>query len=152
MNSVYFAFGSNLSGERMLRRCPSAVLLGAGSLRGYRLVFAGFSCTWNGSVATIVPARGECVPGLLYRISRADLARLDAFEGAPLVYTRRQRMVLDRRAGTARRAHVYEFAEVQDLGEPSFDYVLTILRAYREHGLATGALSSALAMSREASQ
>ena len=83
MNPVYFAFGSNLADEQMLERCPSAVLLGAASLRGYRLAFAGFSWAWNGAVATIVPARGECVPGLLYRVSPGDLARLDSFEGAP---------------------------------------------------------------------
>ena len=151
MNPIYFAFGSNLSEVQMRRRCPSAVLVGTATLRGYRLVFAGFSVTWNGSVATVLPARGESVPGVLYRVSREDLARLDRYEGAPFVYARRLRRVFDpRHAG--RRAHVYELAAETLLGEPSPDYVLTILRAYRQHGLSLDALSSALAFSREKSQ
>jgi gamma-glutamylcyclotransferase (GGCT)/AIG2-like uncharacterized protein YtfP len=152
MNPIYFAFGSNLADEQMFERCPSAVLLGAASLRGYRLAFAGFSWAWNGAVATIVPARGECVPGLLYRVSPRDLARLDSFEGAPFVYARRQRRVLDDGARVVRRAQVYELATPARPGKPSLEYVLTIFDAYRQHGLAMGALSSALANSRVASQ
>ncbi len=151
MNPVYFAFGSNLSQEQMLERCPSAVLLGAASLCGYRLAFAGYTWAWSGAVATVVPARGERVPGLLYGMSPSDLARLDSFEGAPLVYARRQRRVLDS-ARAVRRAQVYELAVARPPGAPSLEYFLTILRAYRQHGLARGALFSALANSREASQ
>ena len=151
MNPNYFAFGSNLSEDQMRQRCPSAVLLGRASLRGHRLVFAGFSWRWGGSVASIVASPGERVPGLLYRVSPDDLLRLDRFEGAPFVYARHQRRVLDG-ARTERRAHVYELAVGARCGEPSLDYVLTILRAYRRHGLALDALSSALAFSREASQ
>ena len=137
MNPNYFAFGSNLSEDQMRQRCPSAVLLGRAS--------------WGGSVASIVASPGERVPGLLYRVSPDDLLRLDRFEGAPFVYARHQRRVLD--GGRAeRRAHVYELAVGARCGEPSLDYVLTILRAYRRHGLALDALSSALAFSREASQ
>ena len=96
MNSLYFAFGSNLSDVQMRRRCPRAVLIGPAILRGRRLVFAGYSTKWRGAVATILPARGGRVPGLLYRISSADLARLDRFEGAPDIYARRERRVFDR--------------------------------------------------------
>jgi gamma-glutamylcyclotransferase len=150
--ALYFAFGSNLSEVQMRRRCPGAVLLGPASLHGQRLAFAGFSLRWGGAVATLLPARGGRVHGLLYRVSDRDLARLDRFEGAPDVYTRRERRVFDG-ARAPRVAHVYELAgEPAPLGEPSSNYILTLLRAYRQHGLALGALSSALAFSREASQ
>lgn len=151
MNPVYFAFESNLSEEQMRRRCPSAALLGRATLRGYRLAFAGFSVTWNGPVATVLPARDEQVPGVLYRLSPEDLARLDHYEGAPFVYTRRLRRVFDP-GHPGRRAHVYELADEVRVAAPSLDYVLAILRGYRLHGLSLDALCSALAFSREQSQ
>ena len=147
MNPICFAFGSNLCTEQMVRRCPSAVVVGAGSLRGYRLAFAGFSATWNGAVATVVRARGESVPGLLYRISP-----IDVFEGVPLVYARHRRRVHEARTRAVRQAEVYELAAPWCAGAPSLEYAVTILRAYRRHGFALDALSSALAKSQDPSQ
>ena len=152
MNTLYFAFGSNLSEVQMRRRCPRAVLLGPATLRGHRLAFAGYSSKWGGAVATIRPARDGRVPGLLYRVSAVDVARLDRFEGAPHVYARRERWVFDR-ARSPRCAFVYELAmDAAPVAGPSLEYVLTLLRAYRQHGLSLQALSSALAFNWEASQ
>ena len=151
MNLV-FAFGSNLSEVQMRRRCPAAALVGTATLRGYRLAFAGFSMTWQGAVATILPARGLRVPGVLYAVAPEDLARLDRFEGVPFLYSRQERGALDRRRHQTRPAHVYELPANTPLGEPSSDYVLTILRAYRQLGLSLDALASALAFSKERSQ
>jgi hypothetical protein len=77
---------------------------------------------------------------------------VDRFEGAPHVYARRDQWVFD----TARRprcAYVYELRVVTEpIVAPSLHYVLTLLRAYRQHGFSLHALSSALAFNWEASQ
>jgi gamma-glutamylcyclotransferase (GGCT)/AIG2-like uncharacterized protein YtfP len=152
METFYFAFGSNLSREQMARRCPSAVAIGSATLRDFALVFAGFSMTWNGAVATIVPRQGAKVPGIVYRLPTSDLERLDLFEGAPRVYTRRQRLVVERRTRVSRAVAVYEMAEEETAGEPSIEYMMTLVHAYRRHGFALGPLASALAKLREISQ
>ena len=43
LTQTYFAYGSNLDAAQMRARCPSAKLLGAAILDGYRLGFAGQS-------------------------------------------------------------------------------------------------------------
>ena len=151
MNAVYFAYGSNLSQEQMLARCPSAEVVGVARLPGYRLAFAGFSQAWGGAVATVLRAPAAYVPGILYRVSGEDLARLDAFEGVPFVYDRRRRRVRDR-ADAVRLAQVYALAEEGWQGIPSPEYFRTIHAAYRTYKFDVAPLSSALAFTREASQ
>ena len=82
LTHLYFAYGSNLDGAQMRRRCPSARLVGAAILDGYRLGFAGRSASWGGGVATVVRDREGRVPGLVWVVSADDLDRLDRFEGA----------------------------------------------------------------------
>lgn len=78
----YFAFGSNLDPDQMLRRCTRVRELGPARLPGYQLVFAGASARWdNGGVATIVPDPERAVLGLLYALDDDAFARLDRFEG-----------------------------------------------------------------------
>jgi hypothetical protein len=65
LTQTYFAYGSNLDAAQMRARCPSAKLLGAAILDGYRLGFAGQSAAWGGGVATVVRdgeggSRGSC--------------------------------------------------------------------------------------------
>lgn len=139
---LYFAYGSNLDGAQMRRRCPGARLVGAGVLDGYRLGFAGRSRQWGGAVATVVRARGERVPGLVWTLGDEDLERLDRFEGHPRSYRRKRLLVeVD---GHRRRAHVYR-KEEGDMGLPTDAYVDVIRRAYRRHGFDERGLAPALA-------
>lgn len=78
----------------MRRRCPRAVPVAFAELRGYQLAFAGHSASWRGAVATVVPARGWVVPGLVYRLPREELLLLDGYEGHPFVYRRVRRRVV----------------------------------------------------------
>jgi hypothetical protein len=95
---------------------------------------------------------GAKVPGVVYRLPTGDLERLDLFEGAPRVYTRQRRLVVERRTRVSRAAAVYELAAEETLGEPSVEYMMTLVHAYRHLGFALAPLASALAMSREVSQ
>jgi len=77
---LYFAYGSNLNPKRMAERAPSAQAAGIGILHGWRLV--------ERLYADIEPATGECVFGILYRMTDQDLERLDRCEGVPKIYER----------------------------------------------------------------
>lgn len=131
LTHLYFAYGSNLDGAQMRRRCPSARLVGAAILDGYRLGFAGQSAAWGGGVATVVRDREGRVPGLVWALAAEDLDRLDRFEGHPVAYARR-RLLVELDHGARRRAHVY----VKDAAEatlPTEAYFGALWRAYLEH-------------------
>lgn len=85
---VYFAYGSNMDRAQMRSRCPDSRHVGWGYLNDHRLEYVGHSQRWGGGVATVVPHRGERVPGYLYFVTPSDLASLDRYEGTPRIYRR----------------------------------------------------------------
>lgn len=76
----YFAYGSNMLSARLLARVPEARALGAAMLIDHELFCDKRSVDGSGKF-TIVAQAGGCVPGVLYNISQAGRAGLDAFEG-----------------------------------------------------------------------
>lgn len=78
--TVYFAYGSNLHLEQMVRRCPESRYVGLGKLHNYR-----WQINQRG-YANIIPCPGRTVEGLCYLLSQEDERRLDASEGVPTAY------------------------------------------------------------------
>jgi len=74
----YFAYGSNMSPERMQKRCPGAVLLGPAKLPGFKVV--------ERLYADIDYEPGEATNGILWLLRRNHLKRLDKSEGCPKIY------------------------------------------------------------------
>jgi cation transport regulator ChaC len=141
---LYFAYGSNLDGRQMRARCAGAEAEATAILPNHALAFGGFSHRWGGAVATIVPARGAQVEGLLYRLPPKEIFTLDRYEGCPTSYQRLAKMVTDEH-GRRRRAEVY----VQPRGglglwAPPPRYTQVIRRAYRQLGFDTGSLAAAI--------
>lgn len=83
---IYIAYGSNMSEVQMAQRCPDAALIGTGRIDGYELLFKG---SLTGCYATIERKASAFVPVVLWRISAADERRLDAYEGFPRFYYKR---------------------------------------------------------------
>lgn len=155
---LYFAYGSNLSREQMRRRCPGSSLVGPALLRGHRLGFGGHANRWNGAVATVHATPDACVPGLVYRLTDDDLARLDGFESYPYVYTRgevnveplpdlRKPGVTDEHRADPATAWTYWFALPRPIRAPSDVYAGIIRTAYREWAFDEDGLRRALAHS-----
>lgn len=133
MSKIYIAYGSNMDEEQMKFRCPDAELLGAGVLEGWRLMFKG---SLTGAYATIEREKGFAVPILLWRISVADEANLDRYEGFPAFYYKRvvQAVKIDekgKRKGIT-RGMVYIMHEKRKLGAPSKHYLKILEDAYEE--------------------
>ncbi|KAI5781858.1 hypothetical protein EDC01DRAFT_232158 [Geopyxis carbonaria] len=78
--TIYFAYGSNLSLSQMAARCPESKYLGLGRLENYR-----WQINQRG-YANVVPAPGRYVDGLCYLLSPADEESLDVSEGVPTAY------------------------------------------------------------------
>ena len=128
-----FAYGSNMSSRQMADRCPGAKLVGTAQLPGYRLAFTGFSSVRGGAVATVVPARGKMVNGLLWELPPGELKLLDRFEGCPVVY-RRVRFFLICQDGLRHWGWVYLHNGGACGFKPAPGYLRIIRGAYRRHG------------------
>jgi gamma-glutamylcyclotransferase (GGCT)/AIG2-like uncharacterized protein YtfP len=136
---LYFAYGSNLSTERMTARCPSAEVFSRAVLHGFRLCFPRTHRNWPGGVAGIVSSPGDDVEGVLYRLSAEDLLTLDGFENVAGGSYVRQRLELETPNGRIESAWVY-IAQPIEGGPfpPSRRYLGTILIGAREHRLPEG--------------
>lgn len=138
----YFAFGSNLHLPQMQVRCPACKVHQPAVLADHRLVFCGHSSRWGGGSASIAPTPGAQVPGLVYRLSPADLSRLDGFEGYPTTYTRHT-VTVAAKDGSELEALTYRRV-TGDARPPSLRYFHQIWRGYKAFGLDDAPLLSAL--------
>jgi len=128
-SKLYAAYGSNLNREQMADRCPTAKVVGAGAMKGWRLLFRGAR---EGAVATVEPFEGGSVPVLVWEITPADEAALDHYEGWPFFY--RKETVKVELNGKTVTAMVYIMNEGRPLGQPSCYYYAAILEGYRDAG------------------
>ncbi|WP_187326838.1 gamma-glutamylcyclotransferase family protein [Martelella lutilitoris] len=97
---IYFAYGSNMLGERLLRRCPSARALGPAVLEDHALDFAKPGRDGSGK-ATIWATPGARVFGVLFSLEPGDCDLLDGFEGRGKGYDRVEDCVVRPMAGGA---------------------------------------------------
>jgi len=131
---LYFAYGSNINLEQMAVRCPAATPVCPVALDNYRLAFRG-SFNFSG-VATIIPAQGEKVYGLLWRITPACEQALDRYEGYSRLYGKEQVTVRDRN-GQQYPVMVYIMARefCLDPAEPSQSYFSGIVQGCKQNGI-----------------
>jgi hypothetical protein len=134
----YFAYGSNLEPVQMKLRCPGAVPCGRAVLRDHRLCFPVRSDgDWAGGVASIEPASGRVVHGIVYRITERHLAALDLYEAVAEGMYRRDRVEVDREHEADPRLVWTYFAFPDPAGPtpPSRRYLDAILRGATHYGL-----------------
>jgi Gamma-glutamyl cyclotransferase, AIG2-like len=125
--TLHFAYGSNMSRALMRRRCPGARALGPARLDGWR-----FAIMREG-YASIVPARGAAVHGVVWRLSPRDLAALKAYESLDRgLYVCRVLSVL---IGSRRQAALVYLAPGRAPGRPQPGYQELVVAAAREWSL-----------------
>jgi cation transport regulator ChaC len=71
---LHFAYGSNMDRAGMAARCPAAHAEGRAVLEGWRFLIN------QDGYASITPAAGGMVHGILWRLTARDRAALDAYE------------------------------------------------------------------------
>ncbi len=138
----YLAYGSNLSVEQMLRRCPDAVYVGFSWLQNRRLLFRrGF--------LTVEPKARRRTPVLIWQVSDADEKALDRYEGWPRFY-RKETVSLDVHSfidGTVTGrvdAFLYVMNEGFPLCGPTEHYWAVCAEGYRRFGFDLRILERAL--------
>lgn len=124
--TLYFAYGSNMSRTQMRPRCRSAREVGTGTLAGYRFI------VMADGYATVVPAPGGIVHGLLWRLTPRDLAALNAYEGIDAGLYRA--VTLPVRVRGERAAALVYVGRSRVPGRPRPGYLDGVLAAARELG------------------
>ena len=130
----YFAYGANMSSEVFQRRRGlRPVSAEAARLEGWRLVFDEPGIRFVEPVFAGISRRAdERVHGVLYRLSGAQLERLNRTEGAgyELIH-----LPVDGEKSGAVEAWVYRSKTPCSGRKPSKTYLQKLLRGAREHGL-----------------
>ena len=139
MRKLYLAYGSNMSEEQMAYRCPTAKLVGQSEIKDYELLFKG---SGTGAYATVEPKKGKKVPVLIWDIGTLDEFQLDAYEGFPNFYYKKDISVLVN--GEEEKAMVYIMDERRSLGCPSLAYYEVLEKAYRKFDFDMDILQEAL--------
>jgi hypothetical protein len=141
MNSktLYIAYGSNLNLPQMGFRCPTAKVVGVSEISDYELLFRGGD---RGSVATVEPLKGGCVPILLWSLKEKDLQALDRYEGYPHFYRKEILNVQLNKRNIP--AMVYIMNDGHPFGSPSEYYLDTIMKGYKSAGFNTDFLEQAV--------
>ena len=140
---IYIAYGSNMSEVQMAQRCPDAILAGTGRVNGYELLFKG---SLTGCYATIEKKADAFVPVVLWHISAADERRLDAYEGFPRFYYKKE-VEVETDDGTV-CGLVYIMHEDRQFGIPEPWYYQNMERDYSKFGFNLSILRRGLRNSR----
>ena len=151
MSRYYLAYGSNLNVRQMRFRCPTALVVGKGVIKDYRLLFKGSK---TGSYLTIEKAKGYEVPVAVWKVDEACEESLDRYEGYPCFYYKKE-IEIDFKSikkGLPRhsKAFVYIMHEERELGIPSRGYVEVCLEGYRTFGFNPILIEEAIIKSMEA--
>ncbi len=135
--SWYFAYGSNLSKQQMLRRTGSIPVSRPAGLSDYQIAFRQVF-VGEDVYATIIPAPGKVVQGVAYLCSPHAIAQLDVFEGVAENCYRRDLVQVTALTGEILNCIVYigeRFSS--EPAVPSSNYLNLILTGAQEHQLPT---------------
>jgi len=123
---LHFAYGSNMSAALMRRRCPGARPEGCAWLPGYRFIIM------RSGYASVAPAPGSSVHGLLWRLTPRDVAALNVYENLTvgLYRTGTMAVVSHRR----RRAALVYIGCDSAPGRPRPGYLDVVTQAARDAG------------------
>jgi gamma-glutamylcyclotransferase len=131
---IYFAYGSNMSSRRLLRRVGAAEALGIGTLDSHRLVFHKVSDVDGSGKADIVAHDSRHVMGVLYRLDQTAKASLDRHEGLGTGYAEKLVTVMDRN-GSALSALAYVAIVTDPTLKPYAWYLQHVVEGATEAGL-----------------
>jgi len=133
----YFAYGANMHDRAFReRRGMSPVDQRVGRLRGYRLRFnLEGRPKGRAAPANLSPDAEAEVWGVLYKVTRRDLLRLDSTEGVPGRGYRPQWFEAEDRDGSVLSAIAYIARGNETDGNPSLRYLTLLREGARANGL-----------------
>ena len=131
---LHFAYGSNMCTALMRRRCTGARLEGSACLPGYSFIIM------RSGYASVIPAPGDCVHGLLWRLTPRDVAVLNAYENVDGGLYRAA--VVKVEAHRRHRAALVYIGRNRAHGRPRPGYLDLVIEAARDAGFPPSYLRS----------
>jgi gamma-glutamylcyclotransferase (GGCT)/AIG2-like uncharacterized protein YtfP len=128
--TLYFAYGANMDRPAMAKRCPKAKPLGIAMIDGYRFIIGA------GGYASLKRAPGNCVHGVLWRLTPADLAALDIYESIDTGLYRRATLAV--RFGRRTLSALLYLGRRPGQGRPRRNYLQSVITAARDWKLPPG--------------
>ena len=131
----YFAYGSNLSTERLRARVPSARARGRGRLLHHALRWHKIGRDGSGKCDIVPTSAPSVVWGVLFDVAQDEKPALDAVEGLGIGYFEKEvRIVTDDGECLALTYHANP-ARIDAALRPFDWYKDYVVRGAREHGL-----------------
>ena len=127
LNTIYFAYGSNLCPVQMARRCPGGQAIGQAVLHDWRFLIN------IRTYATIEAKPGAVTHGVLWSLTSGHILALDDYEAVEEGMYYKAHLVV-RRNGYPVEALTY-IDPVCNPGRPKPDYMDSILHGARHFGL-----------------
>ena len=115
----YFAYGSNINQEQMEFRCNDALPAAVAYVQNYKFVIN------SSGVATIFPASGLVVRGVLWQISKSDEDELDIYEGVSSNLYNKEICAVS--VGNEKVDSLVYIATNSEFGSPRKNYLETII-------------------------
>ena len=114
VNTIYFAYGSNMCPEQMARRCPGGQALGQAELRDWRFLIN------TRTYATIEARPGAATHGVLWSLTPGHITELDHYEAVAEGMYFKKTLIVQRTDGPV-EALVY-IDPVCEFGQPEPAY------------------------------
>lgn len=141
---LYFAYGANMDRAQMAARCPASTPVGIARLMRHRVVIM------REGWASVAPAPGGAVWGVLWNLALRDVPALDRFESLHTgLYTKIVQPVVTERG--ARRALLY-VGRASEGGTPQPGYLEGVVAAAEAAGLPTAYCASLRALHPDAAR
>jgi hypothetical protein len=133
---VYFAYGSNMSTERLRERIPSCEPIGIATLPGHTLRFHKRSVDKSAKCNALACGDHDSVIGVLFSFDPAERAKLDEAEGVGSGYEHAMVTVINDK-GHRRKVLTYLATSdyIEDSLKPYVWYKDFVLAGGKEHGL-----------------
>ncbi len=131
----YFAYGSNMCTKEFYSVVGwDFITVTPAQLEGYAIDFTLWSDRRKGYVADIVESQGSHVWGVLYRVSAAQMNKLDKKEGVAKGYYKRHAVRVLTLNGLV-DATAYIVVNRENARKPSYEYMNLIIQGANEHCL-----------------
>ena len=122
----YFAFGSNMSAQRMRERLGWSPSRSGVILHDYEMIFNKHSN--DGGKANIMYSPGNIVEGILYSVNEEDLVILDKYEGVSSKQYKRYKIEVQDNNKNSIPAVAYKALNTGKVSAPTEEYLNYILK------------------------